>query len=592
MDGFFFLFACQIFFSAIGKRQLEYTERCLFSLVVAEKTLRAQAEFKLSQLQPRPSSRTADEQSIPTTTQSGEIFRGLEDGSEAGAQQQYLATVGEMGRQEQWLLCEEELTLKPAGQIEVLGVGGFGAVIVGSCLGTPVAIKILRRTGHLNSLADIGNELRVLRKLRHPNIVLFHGACLAFQSGDMVVVLERVIGETLEAFMRGGAEDGPPGSAARCEVLLGTCRALMYLHSRQPRVVHGDIKSVNIMVEHRHGGGDPGRYIAHAKLLDFGLARMLTRHAKSLGGTRRWAAPEVFLARTAPSSAADVFSFGMLIFFVTSGERPRASHTEGALRRMAQRRECIPLEWPLGTPFMQQSRPIVEQCTKFEPEGRPSIVEVHKSLKSLSRWTDYVHESLSRWTEYESDLEPVPSSDVGGPECRDDFWRRVQGIRHELPRLLEAKAKRRDSAPQPAQARGTPPQEHVQNLAVVPENFPAAQDIRWAAAEQVAVAAPTAPLALPEFAETPFRTMLFTTIDLLLSWNYQVPQSSCCLLHAAVRCLAKVHSALSSALCQQDFCPAGDCQCRDCGLLAEPNMESCCANCGATFELRCRSTSW
>merc|ERR1740123_1115429 len=106
------------------------------------------------------------------------------------------------------------------------------------------------------------------------------------------------------------------------QLSLGACRALVYLHARRPPIVHGDLKGSNIFVEHRALG-------PHAKLLDFGLARVLSRQIEPLGGTLRWAAPEVF-ARGVPTPAADVFSFDRVLFFVVVGKKPLQNYEKKA----------------------------------------------------------------------------------------------------------------------------------------------------------------------------------------------------------------------------------------------------------------------
>jgi len=79
---------------------------------------------------------------------------------------------------------------------------------------------------------SIGNELRILRRLRHPNIVLFHGACMNESSMDMALVLEYCSGVPLNDFVQ------PECSRSeRYECLLGVCRAFRYLHTRSPTVV-------------------------------------------------------------------------------------------------------------------------------------------------------------------------------------------------------------------------------------------------------------------------------------------------------------------------------------------------------------------
>ncbi|CAK0789575.1 unnamed protein product [Prorocentrum cordatum] len=151
------------------------------------------------------------------------------------------------------------------------------------------------------------------------------------------LVLEFVDGVPLGAFVSGmhphaeGPEArGPPASAsARCLIVSDILNVLRYLHSRQPVIVHGDLKDSNVFVEERRGRTPGGQIWYHAKLLDFGLSRLVTRRAVPLGGTLRWMAPELLTGvAVPPAAAADLYSFGLLAYFIVTGRRP----FEGASR--------------------------------------------------------------------------------------------------------------------------------------------------------------------------------------------------------------------------------------------------------------------
>lgn len=169
------------------------------------------------------------------------------------------------------------------------------AVLARSAGGTPVAVKLVRdQPVEDNVSSSLANELRVLRHIRHPNVVLFHGACVDLGNGVLALVLERVGGVTLGDCIL------PPKSPSRADrhaVILDVCCALRYLHSLTPAVAHGDLKPSNIMVEERPWG-------PRAKLLDSGLSRVMTCHARPLGGAYAWMAPEVLREACAPAASA------------------------------------------------------------------------------------------------------------------------------------------------------------------------------------------------------------------------------------------------------------------------------------------------
>ena len=191
----FTLLSSLIFLTAIGKRHLDSTDRAMFSRLVAQRTLRTEAEFQLSMVSNQMRNSQDDLQSVMSTTPSGEAFRQLEGNN----QEQQLGTISMMG---QWLVREAEVQL--TDPIHFLGSGGFGVVVSGSFHGTPVAVKFPVCLEGAQSLADIGNELRILRKLKHPNIVMFHGACFDFENGDVALVLELLHGQLSNIGMTAG----------------------------------------------------------------------------------------------------------------------------------------------------------------------------------------------------------------------------------------------------------------------------------------------------------------------------------------------------------------------------------------------------
>eukprot|EP00419_Tripos_fusus_P085853 CAMPEP_0172844246 /NCGR_PEP_ID=MMETSP1075-20121228/32057_1 /TAXON_ID=2916 /ORGANISM="Ceratium fusus, Strain PA161109" /LENGTH=171 /DNA_ID=CAMNT_0013688643 /DNA_START=310 /DNA_END=822 /DNA_ORIENTATION=- len=153
------------------------------------------------------------------------------------------ARIAKVGRREHWLINPQELQLIPNVK---LGEGGFGTVLKGVFHGSVVAVKVfVADSMNVGSqLASLSNELRIMRQLRHPNVVGLHGAVL--DSRGWALVLELVRGATLQDYVLGHPT---PSMSYRFSALLGTCCGLMYLHSRQPCIIHGDISGRNVMIE-------------------------------------------------------------------------------------------------------------------------------------------------------------------------------------------------------------------------------------------------------------------------------------------------------------------------------------------------------
>jgi len=208
------------------------------------------------------------------------------------------------------------------------------------------------------------DELRILRHVRHPHIALFHGACIQSE-GTVLLVMEVVRGKCLDTFLSHWHERWQflKHQAARQAIMQDVCEALAYLHSLKPCVVHGDLKPNNMHVELRERG-------PFAKLLDFGLARTVTRHeARITGGTRHYMAPEL----RAPSNrarglradrAVDVFSLGRLLQLLATGEPPDG---RGRL-------------WSPSPTLDQEWATVIAASLQDRPEMRPPIRVVQEQL--------------------------------------------------------------------------------------------------------------------------------------------------------------------------------------------------------------------
>eukprot|EP00439_Symbiodinium_sp_Y106_P076166 s485_g15.t1 len=206
--------------------------------------------------------------------------------------------------QEHWLIEARQLSFNPKN---LIGRGNYGVILAGDLLGMPVAVKLPLANASL-SLPDLANELRFLRRVRHPHIVAFQGSTCEV----LFLVEELVNGTSLQSLLPGSLELRPQEKHA---VLLGILRALRYLHGLVPSVAHGDLKPSNVLVLERDRS---------PKLIDFGLSRIRHSHSRQLGGTPRYMAPEV-LTKTiqmAKADKADMFSFGRVIFFVLAAANP------------------------------------------------------------------------------------------------------------------------------------------------------------------------------------------------------------------------------------------------------------------------------
>ena len=238
-----------------------------------------------------------------------------------------------------------------------VGEGSYGSVYRAwdSELERDVAIKILhRRVGDTRLRERLLQEGRALAKIQHNNVVRVLGI---EAHGDRVgLCMEFVRGKTLADVVRGQRKL----SAAEA-VLIGEdlCRALSAVH--RAGFIHRDVKAKNVMRD------DTGRIV----LMDFGTGRSAeAQNTNDRAGTPLYMAPEVLEGEQA-SVRSDVYSLGVLLYYLVTGEYPVNAPSIDELRKAHAQREHrwlseVRPDLPVG--FMQ----VVERAIALDPEERYS----------------------------------------------------------------------------------------------------------------------------------------------------------------------------------------------------------------------------
>ncbi|KAM6578563.1 hypothetical protein CsatB_030400 [Cannabis sativa] len=212
-------------------------------------------------------------------------------------------------------LRDLELATNRFSKENILGEGGYGVVYRGYLInGTPVAVKKI-----LNNVGQAEKEFRVeveaIGHVRHKNLVRLLGYCV--EGIHRMLVYEYVNNGNLEQWLHGAMrQHGYLTWEARIKVLLGTAKALAYLHEAiEPKVVHRDIKSSNILIDDDF----------NAKVSDFGLAKLLgagkSHVTTRVMGTFGYVAPE-YANTGLLNEKSDVYSFGVVLLEAITGRDP------------------------------------------------------------------------------------------------------------------------------------------------------------------------------------------------------------------------------------------------------------------------------
>ncbi|KAJ6843132.1 putative U-box domain-containing protein 33 isoform X5 [Iris pallida] len=190
-----------------------------------------------------------------------------------------------------------------------IGQGGYGAVYKGSLHETEVAIKMLDPNSQ-QGIDEFLQEMEVLGRMRHPNLVKLIGACIK---------LRALVYEFLPHGSLGDCLQKNPGILTwqmRTRIVYEICSALTFLHSIKPQpVVHGDLKPANILLD--------ANFIS--KLADFGLCRFMPEGTTSAAfldtkpkGTFGYIDPE-FMRTGILTPDCDLYSFGVTILKLLTG---------------------------------------------------------------------------------------------------------------------------------------------------------------------------------------------------------------------------------------------------------------------------------
>ncbi|XP_023928316.1 serine/threonine-protein kinase CTR1 isoform X3 [Quercus suber] len=254
---------------------------------------------------------------------------------------------------------------------EKIGAGSFGTVHRGDWHGSEVAVKILMEQDfHAERYKEFLREVAIMKRLRHPNIVLFMGAVT--QPPNLSIVTEYLSRGSLYRLLHKAGAREMLDERRRLNMAYDVAKGMNYLHKRNPPIVHRDLKSPNLLVDKKYT----------VKVCDFGLSRLKAStflSSKSAAGTPEWMAPEVL--RDEPSNEkSDVYSFGVILWELATLQQPwsnlNPAQVVAAVGFKGKRLE-IPRD------LNPQIASMIESCWANEPWKRPSFASIMESLRPL-----------------------------------------------------------------------------------------------------------------------------------------------------------------------------------------------------------------
>ncbi|XP_015574231.2 cysteine-rich receptor-like protein kinase 10 [Ricinus communis] len=270
-----------------------------------------------------------------------------------------------------------------------LGEGGFGEVYKGTLPnGQEIAVKKLSRSSGQGA-EEFKNEVALLAKLQHRNLVRLLGFCL--EGAEKILVYEFVPNKSLDYFLFDPEKQAQLDWSRRYKIIGGIARGIVYLHEdSRLRIIHRDLKASNILLDRN----------MNSKISDFGMARIFgvdqtQGNTSRIVGTYGYMSPE-YAMHGQFSVKSDMYSFGILVLEIISGKKNSSFYQIDGVDDLVS---YVWKHWRDGTPIDvldpvlkdSYSRNEVLRCIQIgllcvqeDPTDRPTMATVALMLNSFS----------------------------------------------------------------------------------------------------------------------------------------------------------------------------------------------------------------
>lgn len=275
----------------------------------------------------------------------------------------FLELIQQFGNSE-WLIDEADISFT-----KKLGDGASGVTYLGEYQGEKVAIKTYSASILSDDITSVKNEMDIMSKMRHKNIVQFKGLCMQKDRPSAALVTKFAEKGELGHGMYSSRLLRRKGDALRFKIVLGLAEGLQYLHSYH--VIHRDIKPTNILLDDNY----------EPMLTDFGFSRFIDQDSsdKMTGetGSYRYMAPEV-TRHSHYTEKADTYSFALICNEVFMDERPFEYQIAAVVALDVVKKNLRPSQKKIKN---ERLKKIIARCWDPNPDLRPEWDEVITELK-------------------------------------------------------------------------------------------------------------------------------------------------------------------------------------------------------------------
>ncbi|CAN6234697.1 unnamed protein product [Urochloa humidicola] len=276
---------------------------------------------------------------------------------------------------------EIELATNDFDDQGVIGEGGQGTVFKGYNIDSknnPVAIKRCKKLNE-DRILEFGQELLILSRVTHKNIVKLLGCSLHFEAP--VLVYEFIPNNTLRYLIHVQDKVSIRTLVIRLRIATETAEALAYLHTLNHPIFHGDVKSANILLDHNLA----------AKVSDFGCSMIMSaeENLQAVKGTMGYLDPE-YLLNFELTDKSDVYSFGVVLLELLTRRTALSKQKESLVSLFKEATKEGKLLDLVDKEIVEQDNMVIfqmadlaDKCLAMTGSSRPTMSQVAEELRRL-----------------------------------------------------------------------------------------------------------------------------------------------------------------------------------------------------------------